>query len=249
MLKRLVLLSICLLLAGCSWWPWGSSVPEVPPAPKTIGVVSVISGQIAVIDASGGWTRRSVIYPLGDWRIDQVATDQASAWLQQKDFEVRPVTISAGAFGVRALGGPVNRGGLFGKQRPSFSAIIRSSVQPADLDYYLVLVEASGSTGIPDMHGIGLVHFSGKPQAFVLYHAFLIDGKTGETIDDVHADGNNAHSGLFTDIDGPNTDLPKAAWPHQIDAWSAEQQTAFRDAIVAELTNNLKETLPRLSLP
>lgn len=250
-LKRLLVLSACLVVSACSWWPWGSDTPDVTPEAKTIGVVSMLSDHIAVIDATNsGWARHTAIYPLSGWQVDTLATQQITTWLQHQDgFEVRPVTASAAAFSIQALGGPVNRGGWFGRQRPSLGPVIRSSVQPANLDYYLILVEASGSTSIPDLHGIGLVHFSGKPQAFVLYHAFLVDGKTGETVSEVHADAEDEHWGAFSAIDGPNSDMPKTAWPKDVNTWSADQQTAFRQTVEAELSNSLKVTLPRLDLP
>jgi hypothetical protein len=250
-LKRLCVLSVCLVLGGCSWWPWGDDTPApAAPAPKTIGIVSVLSNTIHVIDAgNGGWSRRSEIYPLADWQIDALAEQAAKDWLTQQGFEVRPVVAARSAFGLQALGGPVTRAGWFDRHRPTFGTIIHSSVQPPDLDYYLILVEASASTSVPDMHGIGLVRFSGKPQAFIAYHAFLIDGKSGETLDEVHADAENEHWGDFSAIDGPNVDLPKSDWPRPISDWSAPQQQAFRQAIETELPVSLKATLPRLSLP
>jgi len=249
-LRRYLIVSACLLLVACSWWPWGSDEPAAPPAPKTIGVISVLSSRIAVIDtANSGWSRRTAFYPLADWPIDDLATTQATAWLQQKGFDVRPVTIQPGAFSAQALGGPVTRGDWFDRQRPSFTDIIHRSAQPGDLDYYLILVEGSGSTSVPDLHGIGFVHFSSRPQAFIAYHVFLIDGKSGETLDDVHADADNQWGSADPAVDAPYTDLPKAIWPRQITAWSPEQQAAFRDGIDAELTSSLKATLRRLDLP
>jgi hypothetical protein len=243
-------LILCLILGGCSWWPWGNNDQEATaPAVKTIGVVSVLSDRIAVIDAGNkGWSRQTAFYPLAGWQIDDLASKQATAWLREKGFDARPVSASAGAFSAQALGGPVSDGGWFDRQRPSFTEIIHRSVQPADLDYYLILVEASGSSSIRDLHGIGLVHFSGRPQAFVAYHLFLVDGKSGETIDDVHADAKNDW-GDNAALDSPNIDLPKAVWPRQIAAWSPEQQAAFRDAVETELKSSLKATLRRLDLP
>jgi hypothetical protein len=250
--KRLIILSICLLLGGCSWWPWGGDQEDLPSPPKIIGVISAISDHITVIDAAGGggWARRTVTYPLGDWQIDQLAADQAGAWLQKKGFEVHPAVANRAAFKADALGGPVSRGGwLGGSKKPDFAALIQRNVQPAGLPYYLILVEASGNDGLPDMHGIGLVRFSGRPQAFVLYHAFLVDGRTGATIDDIHADPKGTVWGSgATQINGPNTDLPKAAWPKQVDTWSSDQQAAFRDAIETEVKASLKANLPRLDL-
>ncbi|HVJ40780.1 MAG TPA: hypothetical protein VM639_04755 [Dongiaceae bacterium] len=247
--RALCLLSACLLLSACSWWPWGNG-DETPPPPKTIGVISVLSDHVTVIDATGqGWMRHRASYPLGSWPIDALATQTATAWLQKKDFDVRPVTVTASAFAADALGGPVARRGWLDRARPNLVDIIHHNVQPADLPYYLLLVEASGSDSIPDLHGIGFVHFSGKPQAFVLYHAFLIDGKSGETIDSFHADADNESWGESSAIAGPNTDLPKAAWPKQVDAWTEEQQAAFRDAVERELRTSLKSNLPRLDLP
>ncbi|HEX9448209.1 MAG TPA: hypothetical protein VF920_09515, partial [Dongiaceae bacterium] len=215
MLKRYLVLSICLLLGACSWWPWGGDTPEATtPAAKTIGVVSALSNDIRIIDASnGGWSRRSQVYPLQDWKIDAVAQQTAADWLYQQGFDVRPVVAAPAAFGLHALGGPVARGGWFDRHRPTFGTILHSSVQPADLDYYLVLVEASGSTSVPDLHGIGLIRVSGKPKAFVVYHVFLIDGKSGETLDELHADAENEHWGEFSEVDGPHVDLPKSDWP------------------------------------
>lgn len=253
MSKRLIVLSICLLLGGCSWWPWGGDQEEAPPPPKIIGVISAISDHVTVIDASGGggWARRTATYPLGDWQIDQMATNQAAVWLQKQGFDVRPVTVKQAAFKADALGGPVSRGGwLGGSKKPDFAAVVQRNVQPAGLPYYLILTEASGNDGLPDMHGIGLVRFSGRPQAFVLYHVFLVDGRTGATIDDFHADPKGpAWGSAQAQISGPNTDLPKAAWPKQVDAWSSDQQAAFRDAVETEVKASLKANLPRLDLP
>src|ERR1700742_479897 len=110
-LKRYLILSLCLLLGACSWWPWGSDEPQPAPAPKTIGVISALASQIVVIDASNhGWAKRTVFYPLGDWQIDDLAVRQAGAWLAKEGFVVRPVTVSAGAFSAQALGVPVVRG-------------------------------------------------------------------------------------------------------------------------------------------
>jgi len=250
--KRFITLSICLLLGGCSWWPWGGDGTEPPPPARIIGVISAISDHVTVIDASsGGWARRTAAYPLGNWQIDQVAADQATAWLQKRGFEVHPVAASEAAFRADTLGGPVNRGGwLGGSKKPDFAAVIQHNVQPATLPYYLILIEANGNDSMPDLRGIGLVRFSGKPQAFVLYHAFLVDGKTGATIDDIHADPNGTFWGNGpAQINGPNTDLPKAAWPKQVDTWSDDQQAAFRDAVETELKASLKTNLPRLDLP
>lgn len=250
MLKRYLIVSTCLLLGACSWWSGSNDTPQPAPVPKTIGVISALDGQIVVIDASNhGWARHTAFYPTTGWPIDDLAVKQADAWLAKRGFEVRSVTSSAGAFSPQALGGPVSSGGWFDRQRPSFTDIIHRSVQPPDLDYYLILVEASGSTGLPDLHGIGFIHFSHKPQAVVAYHAFLVDGKSGETLDDVHAEGGAGQSGNNDQIDAPNTDLPKAVWPQQVTNWSAEQQAAFRQAVEAELGVSLKDTLRRLDLP
>lgn len=243
------LLSACLLLSACSWWPWGGDLDEAPPPPKTIGVISALSDQVTVIDATGGWMRHRATYPLDDWPIDALATQEATRWLEKKGFEVKPVSVEKSAFSAQALGGPVSRSDWLDRARPSLVDIIHRNVRPADLAYYLVLVEASGSDSIPDLHGIGFVHFSGKPQAFMLYHALLIDGKSGETIDDLHADPDNAHWGDSAAIAGPNTDLPKAVWPQQVDAWTDEQRAAFRDAVEGALRTNLKVNLRRLDLP
>jgi hypothetical protein len=247
-LKRLFILCTCLALTACSWWPFGDS-EEAPPSPKIIGVISMLSDHITVIDANGGWTRRSAVYPLDGWQVDQLAVQQASEWLQKHDYEPRVLIVNNAAFNAQALGGPVSRSGWLDRTRPDLAAIIRHAAQPADLPYYLVLVEASGSDSIPDMHGIGLVRFSGRPQAFVLYHCFLIDGKSGEIIDNVHADRDSTTWGASAPIAGPNADLPKAAWPKQVDAWSAEQQAAFRDAVESELKTSLRTNLRRLDLP
>lgn len=249
MSKRLIALSLCLVLGGCSWWPWGNDAAEAPPPPKVVGVISLLSDHVTVIDASGGWARRSAVYPLAGWQIDQVAEQQASSWLQKHGFEPRSLAVNNAAFKSQALGGPVARRGWADGASPNLGEIIRHNVQPADLPYYLLLVEASGSDSIPDMHGIGLVHFSGKPQAFVLYHLFLIDGKSGAIIDNVHADPAGTTWGAGNPIAGPNTDLPKAAWPKQVDAWSPDQQSAFRDAVEAELKDSLRANLRRLDLP
>ena len=250
-LKRCWVLSICLLLGACSLWPWGGSdQPSAPPPPKTIGVISVLTGQVAVIDAgNNGWVRQTAVYPLADWQINDLATEQANAWLAKQGYEVRSVTAAPGAFSAKALGGPVAKGGWFDNPRPSFTDLIHRSVQPADLDYYLILVEANASTSVPDMHGIGLVHFSGRPQAFIAYHVFLIDGKSGETLDTIHADAENESWGSSSAIDGPHIDLPKAVWPKQPANWSPEQQAAFRDGVESELPLSLKATLRRLDLP
>lgn len=252
MLKRYLIVSAFLLLGACSWWPWGNDndTPQPAPAPKTIGVISALGDQIAVIDASNhGWAKRTAFYPTTGWAIDDLAVKQVDVWFEKKGFDVRPVTASPGAFSAQALGGPVSPGGWFDRQRPSFTDIIRHSVRPADLDYYLILVEASGSTGLPDLHGIGFVHFSRQPQAVIAYHAFLVDGRSGETLDDVHADAKGGQSGNNQQIDAPNIDLPKATWPQQVTAWSPEQQAAFRDAVETELRVSLKATLRRLDLP
>lgn len=252
MLKHYLVLSLCLLLSACSWWPWGGDEQPATatPATKTIGIISVLSNEIRVIDATNdGWSRRSQVYPLGDWKIDATATQTAKDWLLQQGFDVRPVTAATAAFGLQALGGPVTRKGWFDRHRPEFSTIIRSSVQPADLDYYLILVEASGSSSVPDLHGVGLVRFSRKPRAFVAYHVFLIDGKSGETIDEVHADAENEHWGAFSSVDSPNVELPKSDWPRPISDWSAPQQQSFRQVIENEIAVSLKATLPRLDLP
>jgi len=250
--RRFIVLSICLLLGGCSLWPWGGDNEEAPPPPRIIGVVSAISDHVTVIDAtSAGWARRTAAYPIGNWQIDQLAADQASAWLRKKGFDVRPVAATPAAFKADALGGPVSRGGwLGGSKKPDFATVIQRNLQPAGLPYYLILIEASGNDSMPDLRGIGLVRFSGRPQAFVLYHAFLIDGKTGATIEDIHADpGGTLWGSGPAQINGPNTDLPKAAWPKQVDAWSSDQQAAFRDAIETELKASLKSNLARLDLP
>jgi hypothetical protein len=251
-LNRFLVFSLCLLLGACSLWPWGGDdqPAAATPATKTIGIVSVLSSDIRVIDATNnGWSRRSQIYPLGDWQINAIASQTAKDWLAQQGFDVRPVTVATTAFGLQALGGPVTRKGWFDRHRPEFSTIIRSSVQPPDLAYYLILVEGSGSSSVPDLHGIGLARFERKPRAFVAYHVFVVDGKTGETLDEVHADAENEHWGEFSSVDGPNVELPKSDWPRPISDWSAPQQQSFREAIEHEIVVSLKATLPRLDLP
>lgn len=249
MKKRFCTFIVCLLLTGCSLWPWSEEKKPAPPVVPTIGIVSAISERITLAEVGSlGWEKSTFNFPLGDWPVDAVLVSAASRKLAKRGYRVRPVHYDRQAFAADALGGPVSRGGLLDRKRPALAPIIQAHVQPADLDLYLVFVEASAPVGAVAPHGIGLLRLSGEPHAYALYHAFLIDGHTGETIKDVHAEpmGNGWYQ--LARIDGPYVEVDKSLWPKPIVSWRAAQRQAFQEKVEELLRDSLPGTLDQLDL-
>ncbi len=254
-MKRLIVLVACLFsLSACSLWPWGgddtSSAPaqEEPAGPKTIGVISALSESITLADIDSlGWEKGSISFPIGDWRIDDQATEQATRLLRDAGYDVRPLHYAASKFRAPAIDGPVMRGGVFNRERPNLGPIIRRAVEPNNLDYYLVLVEAGATSGAYTLRGIGLLRQHAVPTAYILYHAFLIDGHSGEAVADFHADplGNGWYE--LAKIDGPFTDLGKDAWPKPIASWSAVQRQMLQEAANKLLQESLPNTIRQVA--
>lgn len=248
-MKRLSALIVCLLLTGCSLWPWSEDEEAPPPPVPTIGVISALSERINLAQVNElGWEKSSFQFPLDDWRIDETVTSQAEHLLRKRGYDVQPVRYDRQAFSAGALGGPVARGGLLDRKRPALAPIIRAAVQPKDLDLYLVLVEASVPLGALDPHGIGLLRLDSEPTAIALYHAFLIDGHSGETVEDIHAEplGNGWYQ--LARVDGPYAELDKSVWPKPITAWRASQRQEFQAKIEELLHASLRRTLDQLDL-
>ncbi|MDY0881896.1 hypothetical protein ACFPL7_20120 [Dongia soli] len=248
MMKRFCALVICLLLTGCSLWPW-SADEETTTAIPTIGVISALSERITLAQVNSvGWEKSSYQFPLEDWQIDATASSEAERLLRKRGYDVRPVRYDRKAFSANALGGPVARGGLLDRKRPALAPVIRSAVQPNDLDLYLVLVEASVPLGALDPHGVALLRLGGEPTAVALYHAFLIDGHTGETVEDIHAEplGNGWYQ--LARVDGPYAEMHKSVWPKPITAWTASQRQDFQAKIEDLLHPSLRKTLDQLDL-
>jgi len=244
--KRFATIFVCLLLSACSLW--GGDEPErqaaQPSGPRTIGVISAISSNITLGDiAANGWEKRGYAFPIGAWHIDGLVTDQVTQLLRQHAYDVRPVTYDPAKFGAAAIGGPVMRGNIFDRQRPSLGPIIRSSVQPDNLDYYLLLVEAGAYSGAYRLHGIGLLRQGGSLTGYVLYHAFLIDGRSGEPVADIRAEplGNSWY--VTNKIDGPFTGLAMKVWPKPIVTWTPEQQQTLHEAVETMLQQSLPRTI------
>lgn len=249
MIKRLCTLIACLLLTGCSLWPWSEDAGGTPTATPTIGVVSALSERISLAQVNElGWEKSSYHFPLANWRIDETVTAEAERLLRKRGYDVRPIRYDRNAFAADMLGGPVARGGLLDRKRPALTPIIRSAVQPNDLDLYLVLVEASVPLGALDPHGIGLLRLDGEPTAVALYHAFLIDGHTGETVGDIHAEplGNGWYQ--LARVDGPYAEMEKSVWPKPITDWTASQRQEFQAKIEELMRSSLRKTLDQLDL-
>ncbi|MET1027914.1 MAG: hypothetical protein ABWY00_12145 [Dongiaceae bacterium] len=243
-MKRFATILACLALSACSLWPWGGEEqqPAQPAGPRTIGVVSAIGDSITLADVgSNGWQKGSTTVSIESWHIDKTVTDEVTAALQQHNYDVRPVTYDPAKFSAAAIGGPVVRGGIFNRKQPDLGPIARSSVQPGNLDYYLVLVEAGADSGAYRLHGIGLLRQRGGLAAYALYHAFLIDGHSGKTVADVRAEplGNSWYD--TSKIDGPFTSLDMKAWPKPITSSTPEQQQMLHQAV----ETMLKQSLPR----
>lgn len=246
-MTRLTALLACLFLSACSLWPWGNDQAPSPAPPKTIGVISALSESATLADIGNlGWEKGSMSFPIGDWHLDDQVTDQATLLLRRAGYDVRPLHYAVTDFQARAIGGPVMRGGLFDRKRPDLAPVIRHSVQPNDLDYYLVLVEAGAESGAYQLRGVGLLRQRSAPIGFVLYHAFLIDGHNGEVIADSHADplGNGWYN--LAKIDGPFTDLGKNAWPNPLADWSPEQRQMLRETVLQLLQESLPKTLQQV---
>jgi hypothetical protein len=240
-MKPLIALLACLLLPACSLWPWGGDDRPAPAAaPKSIGVISAISEQASLTELGNlGWEKASVSLPIDDWHLDDQVTARAAQALQRAGYDVRPLHYATRDFQATAIGGPVLRGGMFDRKRPDLTPIIRRAVQPNDLDYYLVLVEAAADSGAYRLRGVGLLRQRSAPTAFVLYHVFLIDGHSGEVIADTHADplGNGGYE--LQKIDGPFTALSADAWPRPIADWTPAQRQKLRDAVDSLLDQSL----------
>ena len=249
MMKRLSTLIVCLLLTGCSLWPWSDDEDVVPRAVPTIGVISALSERISLAQVNElGWEKSSYQFPLDGWRIDETVASEAERLLRKRGYDVHPVRYDRKAFSAGALGGPVARGGLLDRKRPALAPIIRDAVQPQDLDLYLVLVEASVPLGALDPHGISLLRLDGEPTAVALYHAFLIDGHTGETVEDIHAEPWSNGWYQLARVDGPYEDVDKSVWPKPITAWTASQRQEFQAKIEKLLHASLRKTLDQLDL-
>jgi hypothetical protein len=250
-MKRFATILACLLLSACSLWPGGSderAAPALPPGPKTIGVISAVSADITLADiGSKGWQKGGYDVPLGSWHIDSDVTDEVTRLLKQRGYDVRPVTYDPAKFSAAAIGGPAVRGDVFNRKRPDLGPIVRSNVQPGNLDYYLVLVEAGADSGAYRLHGIGVLRQRGGVTAYVLYNAFLIDGRSGEIIADVRAEP-LSNSWYDTDkIDGPFTSLDMKTWPKSITDWTPEQQQMLHQAVGTMLRQSLPQTVAAIA--